>query len=397
MKRLLLFLTTFAAVSLAIAQKPRPDAFPPVYDTLEPKEVLMATTIEEMYQWNRYPTYDVYLAMMQHFVDTYPTLCHLDTIGTSVQGRLILSLVITGDGTNSYQRPEFFYSSTIHGDEVTGTYLMLRLCDSLLSSYGSSDFITRLLDKTIIYINPLSNPDGTYHGGDNTVARAWRYNANYVDLNRNYPDPFGTDPLDSLQVENQAMIAYVDSHNFLLSANIHGGSEVLNYPWDSFTSSQRPNEHSDWWKEVCKRFVDTCRAVNSQLLRDVTNRGYIAGGDWYVIHNGRQDYFNYYNNLREVTMELYSSKTTSANLLDEYWRGESQALINFIDEIHHIENPTEAIPQVINPYCTAYPNPTRGPVTIQTQHGCYHYDLTDLPAGVHILHVEGLPVKIIKL
>ena len=63
----------FATIS-ASAQSLRPDAFPPVEDTLSPKALTMATTLEEMDRWNRYPTYDVYTAMMQRFVERYPDL-----------------------------------------------------------------------------------------------------------------------------------------------------------------------------------------------------------------------------------------------------------------------------------------------------------------------------------
>ena len=143
----------FATIS-ASAQSLRPDAFPPVEDTLSPKALTMATTLEEMDRWNRYPTYDVYTAMMQRFVERYPDLCRVDTIGVSIQGRLILCLAITGSSDNDLYRPEFFYSSTMHGDELTGFYLMLRLCDTLLGSYGTSRQITSLLDRTRIYINP---------------------------------------------------------------------------------------------------------------------------------------------------------------------------------------------------------------------------------------------------
>ena len=395
MKKTLTLLFLFFSVAV-MAQKPRPDAFPPVLDTLSPKAVAMATTLEEMYDWDKYPTYEVYLAMMQRFVDSFPTLCYIDTIGTSIQGRLILSLAITGSSDNDLYRPEFFYSSTMHGDEVTGFYLMLRLCDTLLRSYGTSPEITSLLDRTRIAINPLSNPDGTYHGGNNTVARAWRYNANYVDLNRNYPDPFGTDPLDTLQQENRAMIDYVSRHNFRLSANLHGGSEVMNYPWDSYTSFQQLNEHSEWWKKVCKRFVDTCRLVDNQRFRDVTNSGYINGGDWYVIHNGRQDYFNYYHNMRELTMELSTAKTLSSDRLNRYWQCQSHALINYIKEIHNLDDSSTVgiVAPVVN--MRVYPNPTTGAVVIEGAKGSYRYDLSDRPAGVYILNVEGRPVKVVK-
>ncbi|MBR3411429.1 MAG: hypothetical protein IKG81_01915 [Bacteroidales bacterium] len=400
MKKTFIALFLLSSV-MVMAQKPRPDAFAPLPDTsLSPKAVDMATTLDEMDAWNRYPTYEVYVAMMQRFADNYPDLCHLDTIGTSIQGRLILSLAITGSALTDNYRPEFFYSSTMHGDEVTGFYLMLRLCDTLLRSYGISQDITSLLDRTRICINPLSNPDGTYHGGNSTVARAWRYNSDYVDLNRNYPDPFGTDPLEPLQPENEAMIDYVSQHNFRLSANLHGGSEVMNYPWDSFTSSQQLNEHSEWWKEVCKRFVDTCRLVDSQRFRDVNSRGYINGGDWYVIHNGRQDYFNYYHNMRELTMELSTSKTLSTTRLNHYWQCQSQALINYIKEIHNLDD-TSAVgicpqPQPKAENICAYPNPTTGSITVQGLYGSYHYDLSDRPSGVYILNVEGRPVKVVK-
>ena len=395
MKHISTLLFAFIIVTAVHAQKPRPDAFPPVPDSLAPKVVNMATTLDEMASWDRYPTYEVYVDMMQRFANDYPTLCHLDTIGTSVQNRLILSLSITGTGDTS-GRPEFFYTSTMHGDEVTGFYLMLRLCDTLLRSYGTSADITNLLNRIRVYINPLSNPDGTYHGGNHTVASSIRYNANYVDLNRNYPDPFGTDPLDPLQKENEVMINYVQNHHFLLSANLHGGSEVMNYPWDSYTSYQQLNEHANWWKEVSKRFVDTCRLYDNRRFRDVTSNGYINGGDWYVIHNGRQDYFNYYCDVREITMELSTSKTLSTDRLQHYWNCQSHALINFIKEIFTIPNSTENITPTIATHYNVYPNPTRGPITVTTPTHAYHYNLSDRPAGVYVIPVEGRVVKVVK-
>ena len=95
MKKSLFTLLACLTLASAWAQKPRPDAFPPVDDSLAPKSLTMATTLAEMYRWDRYPTYDVYLDMMRHFVETYPDLCRVDTIGKSVRGRLILCLAKT--------------------------------------------------------------------------------------------------------------------------------------------------------------------------------------------------------------------------------------------------------------------------------------------------------------
>ena len=412
MKKTLLTLLACLTLTSALAQKPRPDAFPPMDDSLAPKSLTMATTLDEMYRWDRYPTYEVYVEMMNHFVETYPDLCRLDTIGTSLRGRLILCLAMTGTDDNDIYRPEFFYSSTMHGDEITGFYFMLRLCDTLLASYGTSPQITSLLDRTRIYINPNANPDGTYAGGNSNVSRSMRYNANYVDLNRNYPDPFGSAPLDTLQCENKAMIAYVSQHRFELSANIHGGSEVMNYPWDSFTSRERRHEHADWWEAVCKRYVDTCRQHSRSIFTDVNSQGYIEGGDWYVISNGRQDYMNYYQHCHELTMEVSSDKKLASESLQRYWNIQGDALINYIKEIHSL---ADTIPHdttsgdtthvdinnsqfsTLNSQLKVYPNPTRGEVFISTWDGVHRIDLSDRPAGVYILNVKGRHYKVIKL
>ena len=419
MKRAVLIIF-FAACCfhLAAAQplKPRPDAFPWHPENNGTKAISMAQSIDEMAAWDRYPTYDTYLAMMQQWTIDFPTLCHVDTIGTSIQGRLILSLYIAPETDDDLYRPEFFYSSTMHGDEVTGYVMMLHLIDTLLHGYGSNPQYTNLINRTRISINPLSNPDGTYRNGDSTVAGSMRYNAHYVDLNRNYPDPFGTDPIDPQQPENTAMINYVSSHNFRLSANLHGGSEVMNYPWDSFTSSQQPHPDRDWWIEVCRRFVDTARMFSRSCFDDVTPEGYIAGGDWYVIPNGRQDYMNYYHNCLEMTMEISTTKTLSSDRLPSYWNFLHHSLVNYIEEIHSLpDHSTEGIETPGHHAFTAHPNPTRnklfiseettepiiiystnGRCVMQLPAGTRLVDLQGLPNGVYVMHSGSSTLKVVK-
>ena len=66
--------------------------------------------------------------------------------------------------------------------------LSLRLIDYLLNNYSVNDRVTEIVNNVEIWINPLANPDGAYTN-NNSVYGAIRYNANWVDLNRNYPDP----------------------------------------------------------------------------------------------------------------------------------------------------------------------------------------------------------------
>ena len=342
MKKILITLVALAFCSMATAQlKPRPDAFPPVEENKSAKAVDMATTPAQMANWDRYPTYSTYVSIMQQWATDHPTLCRLDTIGTSVQGRLILSMELTANPTNT-TLPEFFYSSTIHGDEVTGYVMMLRLIDTLLKGYSNNPQYTSLMNTTLICINPLANPDGTYRRSNDNINRASRYNANGVDLNRNYPNPFAV-AKEQLQPENAAMISYFDRHNFRLSANLHGGAEVMNYPWDSFTSTQNPHPESAWWQDVCRRFVDTSRTYNPNHFNDTYACGYTAGGDWYVIDGGRQDYFNYYYDCMELTMEISTEKTIDNNELPTYWGFLQHSLVNYIEEIHTLVPPPDPV------------------------------------------------------
>ena len=390
MKRgLTLLLLLFVAVC-AVGQLPlRPDAFPPVEETKLSKGLAMATSIGALRQWNAYPTYETYTAFMQQLAGRGGIGVRLDTIGFSCQGRAILALALGCEAERD--KPAVMFSGAIHGDELLPFHLLLHLADSLADDNS-------LTDSICLVINPLANPDGTYHGGDNEVASAWRYNNNGVDLNRNFPDPWGAVALDTLQQENSAMIDYMTRHHFMLSASIHSGAEVLNYPWDSFLSSVHENEYAVWWREVCQRFVNSVWQRDERRFKSVTASGMTAGGDWYVIHNGRQDYVNYYLGTRELTIEVSVVKKLPVEQLQDYWHVIAPALIGFAREVTRPEfNETMRITTANSENYTAYPNPTHGPVIITSPQASKRYDLSAYPAGVYIINHCGTPVKIVKL
>ena len=139
-------------------------------------------------QWDVYPTYDAYVALMNQFAATYPDICRIVDAGTTVQGRHILFAVISDSVNYKKAKPQFVYTSSIHGDETAGYMFMLRLIDTLCESHNTVPAFNYLLKNVEIWINPLANPDGTYHGGNSTVNGAVRYNYNGYDLNRNFPD-----------------------------------------------------------------------------------------------------------------------------------------------------------------------------------------------------------------
>jgi len=207
------------------------------------ENISMSGNLTSIEEWDVYPTYEAYVQMMQQFAANYPNLCRLVDAGTTVQGRNIFFAVISDNVDQHEAEPQFMYSSTMHGDETTGYVLMLRLINHLLTNYDMDAQVTNLVDNLEIWINPNANPDGTYRTGNNSVSGARRYNANSVDLNRNFPDPAdGLHPDgNAWQPETIAMMNIAQHNNFSLSANFHGGAEVVNYPWDTWSRTHPDN------------------------------------------------------------------------------------------------------------------------------------------------------------
>ena len=298
--------------------------------------VQMAQNYEEMTtNWNRYPTYSTYLAMMDTFRTRYTDLCAIDTIlATTPGGHKILCAHISSNLNDNGGKPSIFYSSTIHGDEVVGYYMMLRLIDLLLTNYNTDTYITELVNNVDIWICPLHNPDGTYYASDNQI-NTWpistRYNHNWEDLNRVFPEVNQSDISSQYEPEVEAMMQFMEERNFTLAANLHGGAEVFNYPWDSWMTWQRSHADADWWEYVGHNFADTCHLYSTSYMTE-ENNGVTEGGDWYVITGSMQDYHNWYLGTRHVTLEVCEEKVLSSNRLPNYWSYAFRSLLNFIAE-----------------------------------------------------------------
>ena len=321
-----------------------------------PKDLTMATTIAEMANWDRYPTYSVYIDMMYQFASDYPTICRLENLGYSIEGREILSVIISDNVEVEEDEPEFFYTAQMHGDEIVTYIMMLRLIDYLLSNYGTDAEVTEMVNEIEIWINPLSNPDGTYHGGNNTVSGAQRRNANNVDLNRNFPDPEDGPHPDgnAWQTETIIMMDLADSHSFIHSANLHSGAEVVNYPWDTWAILHADD---DWYYDISRAYADTVHLYSPSSYMNMLNNGITNGYAWYTINGGRQDYMNYFQACREVTLELSDDKLLSSNLLPAHWTYNKRSMIKYIQNVYYgirgvvtdtLGNPLDAMITVVD-------------------------------------------------
>ena len=279
------------------------------------------------YDWDSYPTYEAYEAMMFDFQANHPDKCEIITLGTLPSNRKIL-ITHLNDGTTD-GKPKFLYTSTIHGDETTGWIIMLRLIDYLLENPDEPE-VQNVMDNIDLYIGPLANPDGTYHAGNNNVNGATRENANGVDMNRNYADPHGSQHPDghAYQTETQWFMDFAAEIPFVMAANYHGGAEVMNYPWDNTYTL-----HSDdaWYQLISHEYADECHKTNPNYMTEYNN-GVTNGAQWYMIGGGRQDYMNGYAQCREMTIECSNTKLPNPSQLPNFWNINKSSLFLFMNQ-----------------------------------------------------------------
>ena len=327
------------------------------------KAITMATTIAQMASWNRYPTYSVYDSMMTKFQTDYPNFFKRYNLVTLSSGRKLIIGKLTSNVNVKAAKPQFLWVSSIHGDEITGYVSLLRFINYLLTNYGTNARVTNIVDNIELWILPDANPDGTYYNSSTgtTVANARRYNANGKDLNRNYLDPRIGNPSNSgdnlnypVQTETQTMMNFADTMNFVMGGNFHGGASVVNFPWDTWASSSRTHADDAWWRVVGKEFADTCIYLGpinsiSNYFKDTYSIGYTEGGDWYVITGGRQDYMNYFQHCREVTLEISVDKTPSSDLLPNYWNTLYRPIMHYTEECLY------GIRGIVSDSCTGKP------------------------------------------
>lgn len=286
-----------------------------------------ASSAAEAMLWQSYPTWKHYDTIMHKIADHWPDVCRLDTIGFSIMGRAVLALKISDHPDVDETEPEVFLTSTIHGDETTGFILLMRLAEYLASGSSNGGLAEELVTGLEIWINPLANPDGMFRDND-TMTYPVRANSNGYDLNRNFPDPEVISP-PVLQKETLEMIRFMEERRFSLSVNLHGGTEVVNYPWDKWTRN-----HADdaWFNAISRRYADTVHLYASPGYMTFLNNGVTRGWQWYTLRGGRQDYVTWALGGREVTIELDETKMTPGSSLQAMWEWNHRSLLRYIAE-----------------------------------------------------------------
>lgn len=192
-----------------------------------------------------YHDYDKLTEFMQSMTQKYSQISKLHTIGKSVLGKSLWAIEISDNiDTEELAEPKFKYVGNMHGNEVVGRQILIYLIQYLLENYEKDDRVTKLINNVDIFIMPTMNPDGFEKAEEGRCdGELGRPNANHVDLNRNFPDQFDPHSGKNIQPETKALIDWIEGTNFILSANLHGGSLVASYPWDDSPSHQVTGNH----------------------------------------------------------------------------------------------------------------------------------------------------------
>lgn len=207
-----------------------------------------------------YHTYDEIAAYLVNLTTTYSSIStFVKSIGTTIQGRDIFAVIITGKGTG--EKKKLFFSGGQHAREWVAPATSLYLINNLVSQYGSNGNITGLLDRSIIYFVPLVNPDGYVFSWSSSANRLWRKNrransgGSYgVDLNRNWNDHWGgagssgTPTSDTYrgtaafsEPESKAVSDWVNANGpFYGAIDYHSYSQLILRPY-GWTTTLPPN------------------------------------------------------------------------------------------------------------------------------------------------------------
>jgi len=304
-----------------------------VIDDLEPSTLKTHHNFDEM------------TSLLRDLASKYPHITRLYSIGKSaVGGRNLWVFEITDHpGVHEPGEPEFKLVANMHGNEVVGRELLVAMAEYLCINYARSTAIRRLVDSTRIHLLPSMNPDGyeIAEVGDK-FGLIGRQNGNGIDLNRNFPDQYNKQ--EGLpEPETHAVMTWSREIPFVLSANLHGGSLVANYPFDEYdpTNKSRPISPDDViFRHLAHAYANSHATMHKgspcprYYPEDHFNEGITNGADWYPISGSMQDWVYLSTNCLELTLELGCVKFPQASRLRDLWRDNKQALLRYIHEVH---------------------------------------------------------------
>lgn len=202
--------------------------------------------------------------LMKSISDECPNITRFYSLGKSFKGLEIYAMEITDNpGIHETGEPEFRYTAGYHGNEALGRELLLMLMQYLCKEYKDGNpRVRHLVDETRIHLVPSVNPDGHVRAFEKgSELGSWtlgHWTEDGHDIFQNFPDinnilwdsedkgmvpkltPNHHIPIPegilssngSVALETLALISWMETHPFVLGANLQGGEKLVTYPFD---------------------------------------------------------------------------------------------------------------------------------------------------------------------
>jgi len=204
-----------------------------------------------------------------------------------------------------------------HGDEWSSFEVPLSLAERLAEGDGIDAQITAILDQSTVWITPYVNPDGILEGS--------RYNANFVDLNRNYDFAWNPEeflPGDAPFSEPETRAIRATSHYDLPMAGLsfHSGATNIGYVWNH-TPEPAPDQ------ALAEALAEDYASLTGNLDFWVTN-----GAAWYITAGDTNDWSYGRYGVLDFTVEVTEDKTPPVEQLEGVIAGQMSATLAFLSE-----------------------------------------------------------------
>ncbi|XP_036406873.1 probable carboxypeptidase X1 [Megalops cyprinoides] len=324
----------------------------------------------------RHHNYKEMRKLMKAVNEECPDITRIYSIGKSYIGlKLYVMEISDNPGKHELGEPEFRYVAGMHGNEVLGRELLLNLMQYLCREYRRGDQrIVRLVKETRIHLLPSMNPDGyemAYKKGSELAGWAFgRYSYEGIDMNHNFADlnsvmwdaieretdksklinhyfpipEYYTSEEAFVASETRAVIHWMQSIPFVLSANLHGGELVVTYPFD-MTRDWAPREHTPTPDDSFFRWLATVYATTNHVMSNPDRRpchqddflrhnNIINGANWHTVPGSMNDFSYLHTNCFEITVELSCDKFPHASELPIEWENNKESLLVYMEQVH---------------------------------------------------------------
>ncbi len=211
------------------------------------------TVVAEESAYTRTSSYDEVIQFIYQAQKQSP-LIQILTLTTSTEGRAIPLLIISLEGIKNPKelslsgKPAVLFMANIHAGEVEGKEALQLLIREFVNKKAET---LRYLEKQVVMIVPIFNPDGNdkfgKNRGDNGPELAGvRYNGQFLDLNRDYLKLESPEVTGLVQLFNQwDPVLIVDLHTtngsyhqepvtYATQSNPNGDNSLSQYMWDRF-------------------------------------------------------------------------------------------------------------------------------------------------------------------